>query len=133
VELPPSGKYATGLFFLDQREAERTESQNKFEAAADELGMKVVCWRDVPHNNDTLGESALKSEPAIVQVSHIGQMTFFQRNLVLTTFVLRTFLVVTIVLKIFVGMTYRLMTIALMTYALITIAQMTFVEMTIIN
>ena len=78
MELPPSGKYATGLFFLDQREAERTESQNKFEAAADELGMKVVCWRDVPHNNDTLGESALKSEPAIVQVSHIGQMmTFF--------------------------------------------------------
>ena len=63
------GKYATGLFFLDKREPERIESQKKFEAAADELGLKVICWRDVPCDNDTIGQSALRSEPAILQAS----------------------------------------------------------------
>ena len=67
MELPPLGQYATGLFFLDQREAERAESQKKFEAAADELELKVICWRSVPRDNNTLGQSALRSEPEILQ------------------------------------------------------------------
>ena len=68
IELPPAGGYATGLLFLDQCETKRSESQQKFEEAANELGLSILGWRQVPCNNDTLGEVALKSEPAIYQV-----------------------------------------------------------------
>jgi glutamate synthase domain-containing protein 1 len=69
VELPPPGEYATGLFFLEKCETKRLETQQKFEAAASQLGLTVLCWRDVPVDNNTLGESALRSEPAILQVT----------------------------------------------------------------
>jgi glutamate synthase domain-containing protein 1 len=67
VELPAPFEYATGLFFLDKRAEERAESQRRVEESADVLGLKVICWREVPCNNDTIGQVALSSEPAIFQ------------------------------------------------------------------
>ena len=67
VELPAPFEYATGIFFLDKRPEQRAESQTQFEKSATGLGLKVICWREVPCNNDTIGQVALSSEPAIFQ------------------------------------------------------------------
>jgi glutamate synthase (NADPH/NADH) len=61
------GEYATGLFFLDKCEVKRSETIKRFESAAAELDMTVICWRDVPCDNNVLGASALRSEPQILQ------------------------------------------------------------------
>jgi len=41
---------------------------SRFEEAAKEVGTPVLCWRPVPSNNSMLGETAVNSEPEIMQV-----------------------------------------------------------------
>ncbi|XP_044268260.1 glutamate synthase 1 [NADH], chloroplastic isoform X2 [Tribolium madens] len=66
VDLPPFGKYATGIFFLDK--LHHQESEAKFEALAEELGMSVLAWRTVPTDNSSIGTVAKNTEPFMRQV-----------------------------------------------------------------
>ena len=50
LELPAAGSYATGILFLDKDNCLRQESQDLFETAAADLGLKVLAWRDIPKN-----------------------------------------------------------------------------------
>jgi len=69
IELPPAGNYATGILFLDSSSAEsRDSAKGIFGQLAEELGCKVLLWRQVPTNKACLGQVALESEPHIVQV-----------------------------------------------------------------
>lgn len=66
VTLPAKGEYATGIFFLDRSQSERTEKA--FEAEAARHGLKVLCWRTVPTDDTMLGPVARCTEPYMRQV-----------------------------------------------------------------
>lgn len=75
VQLPPFGKYATGIFFLDK--LHHQESEKKFAALAEELDMSVLAWRTVPTDNSTIGAVAKNSEPFMRQVKKIFRIKKF--------------------------------------------------------
>nr|AYV89261.1 glutamate synthase 1 NADH chloroplastic [Tetranychus evansi] len=66
IELPPFGKYYTGLIFIGASSS--PQSEQRFSELAESLGFKVICFRDVPTDNSCLGEVAKKSEPLVKQV-----------------------------------------------------------------
>ncbi|XP_055629732.1 uncharacterized protein LOC129770731 isoform X2 [Toxorhynchites rutilus septentrionalis] len=66
IKLPELGRYATGIFYLDKNTHE--EAENDFNSLAESLGIQVICWRDVPTNQDAVGAVARKSEPLSRQV-----------------------------------------------------------------
>jgi glutamate synthase (NADPH/NADH) len=66
IELPPFGKYATGIFFVDK--LNHQESESKFAALAEELDMSVLAWRTVPTDNSSIGTVAKNTEPFMRQV-----------------------------------------------------------------
>lgn len=69
TRLPPFGAYATGILFLDSKsKASSDEAQRIFGEMANELGLDVLLWRQVPHDGSCLGQVALESEPNIIQV-----------------------------------------------------------------
>ena len=65
VDLPPEGKYATGILFLDKITAEQVEE--RFTLIAHETGLKILCWRTVPKNSSVIGEVARTQEPLMRQ------------------------------------------------------------------
>ncbi|XP_045493540.1 glutamate synthase [NADH], amyloplastic isoform X2 [Colias croceus] len=87
IDLPPFGKYATGIFFLDKLHHQDIEA--KFKDLAESLGLRVLCWRTVPTNNTTIGQVARNSEPYMRQVfvtgdiddeKHLSQQVFVLRK-----------------------------------------------------
>ncbi|CAM1292011.1 Uncharacterised protein g298 [Pycnogonum litorale] len=66
ISLPDPGLYASGLLFLDKKTS--TEVQKIFEQIAEELKMKVLCWRNVPVDSSHIGKVAQSYEPCIKQV-----------------------------------------------------------------
>lgn len=68
INIPPKGQYAVGNVFFkkDDVPALRT-AQKVFENLAEEQGLKVLGWRDVPRDSSILGEVALSREPIILQ------------------------------------------------------------------
>ncbi|RWS12234.1 glutamate synthase 1-like protein [Dinothrombium tinctorium] len=66
VDLPSPGTYATGILFLGHETAE--QSIALFIELAQECGLKILCWRNPPCDNQCLGEVAKKTEPLIKQV-----------------------------------------------------------------
>lgn len=90
--LPEPEKYAVGMFFFPKEIRLREECRDIFTRAAEKLSMKILCWRDVPVNNDGIGPSALSVEPNMEQVfierpAHIQSAEEFERKL----FVLRKY------------------------------------------
>ncbi|PGH29132.1 glutamate synthase (NADPH/NADH) [[Emmonsia] crescens] len=67
VELPPMGQYATGNLFFKPDSETLKESISTFEELARELHLRVLGWRDVPHDSTLLGPAALSREPIIMQ------------------------------------------------------------------
>jgi glutamate synthase (NADPH/NADH) len=66
--LPELGKYAVGnVFFKPTDLAERQYQQTVFTKIADELGLRVLGWREVPTDGTILGPAASSKEPAIYQ------------------------------------------------------------------
>ncbi|KAI2798425.1 hypothetical protein RDWZM_010184 [Blomia tropicalis] len=66
IDLPEPGKYATGILFLDKITADQVEE--RFNAIANENGLKIICWRTVPKNSSVIGEMARSQEPLLRQV-----------------------------------------------------------------
>ncbi len=66
ADLPDS--YAVGSLFFPQDAAAREDLMDHVEAALAEQDLTVLAWRDVPTENDELGETALASEPDVWQV-----------------------------------------------------------------
>ncbi len=66
--LPEAGLYAVGIIFGSKNEKIRKECEKILEAAVVNYGMKVIGWRNVPTNNDCLGEIARAAEPSVKQI-----------------------------------------------------------------
>ena len=69
-DLPPVGEYAVGIAFLPVDENERTARLDEFAKIADEEGLTVLGWRDVPVDPDgaDVGPTARAVMP------HFGQV-----------------------------------------------------------
>ncbi|TAJ12254.1 glutamate synthase large subunit [Marinilabiliaceae bacterium JC017] len=67
-DLPASGKYGTGLLFLPVDEEEALLCQEVLNKTFMEEGLDLIGYRDVPVNNDVIGEIAKRTEPRIKQV-----------------------------------------------------------------
>jgi glutamate synthase (NADPH/NADH) large chain len=68
VDLPPAGRYATGLVFLPKGEADAARAERVVDKYAEAEGARVLAWRDVPVDPAGLGETALAAMPRIRQV-----------------------------------------------------------------
>ncbi|MFB6124600.1 MAG: glutamate synthase large subunit [Halanaeroarchaeum sp.] len=60
-------RYAVGVFFLPQDADRRSAVESTVETTLADYDLEVVRWRRVPTDNDDLGQTALDSEPAVVQ------------------------------------------------------------------
>ncbi len=68
IDLPGSKEYGTGLVFLPRDEAQRQQCKAILEESIASEGQKLLGWRQVPTNNQTIGKTAKASEPNIWQV-----------------------------------------------------------------
>jgi glutamate synthase (NADPH/NADH) large chain len=70
VELPAPGKFTAGLVFLPVDETERAFCKKTFEEVTQQVGQRVIGWRDVGQEAEAadVGPTALRSEPFIEQI-----------------------------------------------------------------
>ncbi len=86
VTLPDAGEYGVGMIYASPDRATRAQSRQIFEQVVAEEGQKVLGWRDVPTNHDSLGNTAKSSEPFMQQVfiqraAEMTNDTDFERKL----------------------------------------------------
>jgi glutamate synthase (NADPH/NADH) large chain len=63
-DLPASGSYATGIAFIEKG----IDVEAEIEIMAQEEGLKVLGWRDLPINSTSLGKTALSVMPSFKQL-----------------------------------------------------------------
>ncbi len=63
-DLPREGSYAAGMAFLPRDREHADESAKGIEKIVASEGLRVLGWRDVPHDDSMIGESALAVEPS---------------------------------------------------------------------
>src|SRR5882724_5147049 len=68
VKLPGPGEYGVGMLFLPQDPAQRLECEKIFADIVTEEGQRLLGWRTVPTNNNSLGATARNAEPFMRQV-----------------------------------------------------------------
>ncbi len=68
ITLPEPNHYGVGMIYSSPDSSERAASQKQFEQIAQEEGLTVLGWRDLPTDNSALGNTAKKSEPFMRQV-----------------------------------------------------------------
>lgn len=85
--MPEAGKYATGIFYLDEKTHELLEQE--FAALATSLGLTVLGWRTVPTDSSAIGRVARKSEPLSRQVFISASSSMDDATFVREVFVLR--------------------------------------------
>ena len=67
-ELPPPGGYAVGTAFLDGDAEQVAKTRQRIEELADEEGLTVLGWRDVPVDPSSLGATAVGVMPLFSQL-----------------------------------------------------------------
>jgi glutamate synthase domain-containing protein 2/glutamate synthase domain-containing protein 1/glutamate synthase domain-containing protein 3 len=68
IGLPSPGNYGVGSVFLPRDSYTQRWCKEIVEAAITRAGQKVLGWRDVPTNNEPIGDSAKAVEPVFKQV-----------------------------------------------------------------
>ncbi|MBM6399475.1 glutamate synthase large subunit [Phycicoccus sonneratiae] len=68
VELPPAGAYAAGMAYLPTDDAARADAERRIAEIAQEEGLTVLAWRDVPVVPDLVGEAARATMPCFRQL-----------------------------------------------------------------
>ena len=71
-DLPVEGAYATGMAFLPRDPERADEVAGAIGKIAVSEGLRVLGWRDVPHDDSMLGASARSVEPSFRQVFLAG-------------------------------------------------------------
>ena len=71
-ELPPAGRYATGIGFLPQSDDAADKSREEIERITKEEGLRVLGWRQTPVNTEGVGSQALVTMPQFSQVFIAG-------------------------------------------------------------
>ena len=67
-DLPAPGDYGVGMIFMPRTRSGLAEATGVVERYILDEGQRVLGWRAVPVNNESLGESVLSTEPVIRQV-----------------------------------------------------------------
>jgi glutamate synthase (NADPH) large chain len=67
-QLPPEGKFGTGIIFLPRKEEEARECINVLGKIISEEGVEILGYRDIPRDSDVLGEISRAAEPAMTQI-----------------------------------------------------------------
>ncbi len=86
IRLPESGRFGVGMCFLSRDEAERESCLALGRAAAEEAGLVLAGWREVPVDPAVLGEQARREMPVIRQCFVTGDglaEPLFERKLYL--------------------------------------------------
>src|SRR6266568_1921727 len=68
VKLPGPGEYGVGMVFMPHDRAQRAECEKIFARIVAEEGQRLLGWRTVPTDNNSLGATAKVSEPFMRQV-----------------------------------------------------------------
>ncbi|XP_044726506.1 glutamate synthase [NADH], amyloplastic isoform X2 [Chrysoperla carnea] len=88
IELPESGRYATGIFYLDRMSHESCEKG--VAELAKSIGLNVLTWRTVPTRNSTIGQVAKNTEPFMRQIFLVPiDEGMSQKDFELAVFILR--------------------------------------------
>ncbi|KAG0170152.1 glutamate synthase [NADH] [Apophysomyces sp. BC1034] len=87
IGLPPEGQYAVGNIFMKRDSISQT--QKVFESLAHNLGLHVLCWRQVPRDSTILGPAARTKEPEIVQPFVVPQSPMDESRFERQLYVLR--------------------------------------------
>ncbi|MCW2967834.1 MAG: gltB [Solirubrobacteraceae bacterium] len=67
-ELPPAGQYGVGVCFFPPDELRRTKLEELLELNVRIEGQRVLGWRDVPVDEDHVGDTANRTRPYIKQL-----------------------------------------------------------------
>ncbi len=67
-ELPAAGTYATGIAFLPRDAEEAAKAAGQVETIVADEGLRVVGWREVPHDGHELGSMARDVQPTFRQL-----------------------------------------------------------------
>jgi glutamate synthase (NADPH/NADH) large chain len=73
IPVPEKGKYGTGLVFLPKDENQAALCMDVLQNSIEQEGLKLLATRNVPVNNDILGEISLSHEPVIRQIFVVGE------------------------------------------------------------
>jgi glutamate synthase (ferredoxin) len=65
--LPPAGQYAVGMFYVSPDAQVRQDHQTLFNQIAQEEGLTILGWRQVPIDDSPLGNTAKSSQPHVYQ------------------------------------------------------------------
>jgi glutamate synthase (NADPH) large chain len=76
-KLPEPGKYATGIFFIDKSFTDRAA----IEAIAQEEGLRILGWRELPIDSKSIGKTALSVMPKFEQIFVTGANDEFDLDL----------------------------------------------------
>ena len=76
-ELPAAGKYAAGIAFIDSSFSD----MDALARIAEEEGLNILGWRDVPTNSSSLGKTALSVMPKFIQLFIAGKNSEDDLNL----------------------------------------------------
>ena len=68
LKLPPSGKYGVGMFFMPQDEAAIERCKQSVQKIVESESCKLLGWRNVPCNGDSLGEISRLTQPTVHQL-----------------------------------------------------------------
>jgi glutamate synthase (NADPH/NADH) large chain len=68
TELPGSGKYAVGMFFLNKESEVREPFIKLTEETFKKNGFEIITWRQVPVNTKTLGKLSRETAPYVAQL-----------------------------------------------------------------
>lgn len=68
ISLPAEGQYATGIGFLPAAESERERTRGAIEAIAQDEGVEVLGWREVPTDPSLVGSTARSCMPSFWQI-----------------------------------------------------------------
>ncbi len=68
IAVPEKGRYGSGLVFMPKDEDSQSLMLDIIERESIEMGLTLLPVRDVPTNNESLGEVARAAEPAIKQI-----------------------------------------------------------------
>ncbi|MEO6811993.1 MAG: glutamate synthase large subunit, partial [Isosphaeraceae bacterium] len=84
IALPEPGRYGVGALFTSPEPGPQAFGKALFEDIVRQEGLKVLGWRQLKTDNQTLGASALAVEPAMFHVfieSHYDDQDQFERKL----------------------------------------------------
>ncbi|MFW6273567.1 MAG: glutamate synthase large subunit [Halanaerobium sp.] len=68
LELPEEGDYGVGMVFLPHDQEKRTELQAVIEEITESAGQELLGWREVPYNNEEIGQTAAETMPYFMQL-----------------------------------------------------------------